>query len=55
MEERVREWAHSLGRIPLVLGLGRDPGLGKTFSSRQVVFVVSLLYGLIYSNIAWMA
>ena len=56
-QERVggwaQEWANGLGQIPLVLGLRKKIALAKTLSSRQVVFVISLLYSLIYSNIAW--
>jgi hypothetical protein len=50
--EWAREWARGLGQIPLVLGSRKNPALAKTISSRQVVFVMSLLYGLIYFNIA---
>jgi hypothetical protein len=45
-------WAHGLGQVPLVLGLRKNPALSRTVSSRQVDFVISLLYGLIYSDIA---
>jgi hypothetical protein len=46
--EQAHEWAHGLGQIPLVLG----PTLAEIDPSRQVQLMVSLLYRLIYSNIA---
>jgi hypothetical protein len=49
------EWTRGLGQIPLMLELWRNPAFAKIVSSRQVVFMISLLYGLIYSNIAWRA
>jgi hypothetical protein len=38
VQEKVWEWAHGLGQIPLVLGFTKNPTLAKPFSSRQVVF-----------------
>jgi hypothetical protein len=48
--EQAQEWAHGLGQIPLVLGPMKYFALPKT--SRQVRLMTSLLYGLIYFNIA---
>jgi hypothetical protein len=50
--ERAQEWAHGLGQIPLVLGPMKNFALATTVPSRHVHFMISLLYGLIYSNIA---
>jgi hypothetical protein len=52
VREWAREWARGLGQIPLLLGSRKNSALAKAVSSRQVVFVILLLYGLIYSNIA---
>ena len=60
--ERVEEWAEELARdlenIPLVLGLlvqelRNNPAIARTFSFGEVVFVILLFHGLIYSNVAW--
>ena len=50
--EQAQEWAHGLGQIPLVLGPIKNFALAKTVPSRQVHFMISLLYSLIHFNIA---
>ena len=52
VRERAREWAHGLGQIPLVLAPMKSVALRKIVSFRQVQFMILLLYGLIYSNVA---
>ena len=51
-EELTREWTHGLGQLPLVLASEKNLALAKTASSRQVDFVIPLLWGLIDSNVA---
>ena len=50
--EQAQEWAHGLGQIPLGLGPIKNFALAKTVPSRQVYFMISLLYSLIHFNIA---
>ena len=50
--EQARGWAHGLGQIPLVLGPIKNFALAKTVPSRQVHFMISLLYSLIRFNVA---
>jgi hypothetical protein len=50
--EQARGWAHGLGQIPLVLGPIKNFALAKTVPSRQVYFMISLLYSLMRFNVA---